>query len=66
MQAIGNWFQRLYETTGLNFSVFYDAYDWDRYFAGLKSEEARKRNLEKVLHVLSGRPGRFMARDWNM
>jgi len=37
-----------------------------RYFAGLKSEEARKRNLEKVLHVLSGRPGRFMARDWNM
>jgi polar amino acid transport system permease protein len=36
MQAIGNWFQRLYETTGLNFSVFYDAYDWDRYFAGLK------------------------------
>ncbi|MBR0721063.1 amino acid ABC transporter permease [Bradyrhizobium manausense] len=36
MQAIGNWFQHLYETTGLNFSVFYDAYDWDRYFAGLK------------------------------
>ena len=36
MQAIGDWFQRLYETTGLNFSVFYDAYDWDRYFAGLK------------------------------
>ena len=36
MQAIGNWFQRLYETTGLNFSIFYDVYDWDRYFAGLK------------------------------
>ena len=36
MQAIGNWFQRLYETTGLNFTIFYDAYDWDRYFAGLK------------------------------
>ncbi|MEH2485487.1 amino acid ABC transporter permease [Bradyrhizobium sp. AZCC 2230] len=36
MQAIGNWFQRLYETTGLNFTVFYDAYDWDRYFSGLK------------------------------
>ena len=36
-----------------------------RYFARLKSEDAQKRNLEKVLHVLSGRPGRFMARDWN-
>lgn len=36
-----------------------------RYFAGLKSAEAQKRNLEKALHVLSGRPGRFMARDWN-
>ena len=36
MQAIGNWFQRLYESTGLNFSVFYDAYDWDRYLGGLK------------------------------
>lgn len=36
MQAIADWFQRLYETTGLNFSVFYDAYDWGRYFSGLK------------------------------
>ena len=36
-----------------------------RYFARLKSEDAQKRNLEKVLQVLSGRPGRFMARDWN-
>jgi hypothetical protein len=36
-----------------------------RYFAGLKSVDAQKRNLAKALHVLSGRPGRFMARDWN-
>lgn len=36
-----------------------------RYFAGLKSVEAQQRNLEKALLVLSGRPGRFMARDWN-
>jgi hypothetical protein len=36
-----------------------------RYFASLKSAEAQDRNLAKVLHVLSGRPGRFMARDWN-
>ena len=25
---------------------------------------ARARNLAKVLHVLSGEPGRFMARAW--
>ncbi len=36
-----------------------------RYFAGLKSQEARARNLERALHVLSGRKGRFMARAWN-
>jgi Bacteriocin-protection, YdeI or OmpD-Associated/Domain of unknown function (DUF1905) len=35
-----------------------------RYFAGLKSEEARERNLRRALHVLSGKPGRFMARVW--
>jgi hypothetical protein len=33
-----------------------------RYFARLKSPDARERNLEKALHVLSGRKGRFMAR----
>src|SRR6266571_6007622 len=36
-----------------------------RYFAGLKSQEARARNLERALHVLSGRKGRFMARAWD-
>ena len=36
-----------------------------RYFARLKSPEARARNLEKALHVLSGRKGRFMARAWD-
>jgi uncharacterized protein YdeI (YjbR/CyaY-like superfamily) len=35
-----------------------------RYFANLKSDEARERNLAKVMHILSGKPGRFMARDW--
>ena len=35
-----------------------------RYFAGLKSPEARERNLLKALKVLSGEPGRFMARTW--
>ena len=36
-----------------------------RYFARLKSPEARERNLERALHVLSGRKGRFMGRGWN-
>lgn len=35
-----------------------------RYLARLKSPEARERNLAKALQVLSGEPGRFMARDW--
>ncbi|MEP6827604.1 MAG: YdeI/OmpD-associated family protein [Aestuariivirga sp.] len=35
-----------------------------RYFSGLKSEDARTRNVEKALHVLSGNEGRFMARAW--
>lgn len=35
-----------------------------RYFARLKSEEARTRNLQSALRVLSGAKGRFMARDW--
>jgi polar amino acid transport system permease protein len=36
MDVIRNWFQELYDSTGLNFSVFYDAYDWNRYVGGLK------------------------------
>lgn len=36
-----------------------------RYFAGLKSEVARERNLSKALHVLSGGRARFMGRSWN-
>lgn len=35
-----------------------------RYFSWLKTEETVQRNLEKVLHVLNGKKGRFMARDW--
>jgi hypothetical protein len=35
-----------------------------RYFASLKSDEARQRNLERAMRVLSGAPGRFMARNW--
>ncbi len=35
-----------------------------RYFSWLKSEEAIDRNLKRALLVLSGKPGRFMARSW--
>lgn len=35
-----------------------------RYFSWLKSSDAKQRNLEKALHVLSGQAGGFMARDW--
>ena len=36
-----------------------------RYFAALKSDEAKERNLEKMMSALSGKKTRFMARDWN-
>lgn len=36
-----------------------------RYFAVLKSAEARERNLARALGVLSGKPERFMARSWS-
>jgi len=35
-----------------------------RYFAGLKSERALERNVDKALRVLGGESERFMARDW--
>ena len=35
-----------------------------RYFARLKSPEARARNLARALRVLSGALARFMARPW--
>lgn len=35
-----------------------------RYFSWLKSDAARQRNVERVLFVLSGHEGRFMARSW--
>jgi hypothetical protein len=36
-----------------------------RYFAALKSDEAKQRNLEKMMSALTGKKTRFMARDWN-
>jgi hypothetical protein len=35
-----------------------------RYFAGLKSAEAKARNLRGAIEVLSGREARFMGRVW--
>lgn len=36
-----------------------------RYFSWLKSDQAKERNLKKVMSALSGQKSRFMARDWN-
>jgi hypothetical protein len=36
-----------------------------RYFSQLKSREAKERNAERAIHVLSGGQGRFMGRPWN-
>lgn len=35
-----------------------------RYFAGLKSDRALERNVDKALRVLGGENERFMAREW--
>ncbi len=35
-----------------------------RYLSNLKTPEARARNLARALDVLTGEPGRFMARSW--
>jgi hypothetical protein len=37
-----------------------------RYFAALKSDQAKKRNLIQALRVLEGENDRFMGRDWSM
>lgn len=36
-----------------------------RYFAALKSHEARRRNLARAMAALSETPGRFMGRSWS-
>jgi hypothetical protein len=36
-----------------------------RYFAALKSDQAKKRNLLQALRVLEGEDDRFMGRDWS-
>ena len=36
-----------------------------RYFAGLKSPQAQRRNVQRALQVLAGGKARFMGRSWN-
>ena len=36
-----------------------------RYFASLKSDEARERNVARAIAALSGAPARFMGRSWS-
>jgi hypothetical protein len=35
-----------------------------RYFSGLKSDEAKRRNLDKLIQALTAPETRFMARTW--
>jgi uncharacterized protein YdeI (YjbR/CyaY-like superfamily) len=35
-----------------------------RYFAALKTQEAKDRNVERMVRILGGDAGRFMGRDW--
>jgi hypothetical protein len=35
-----------------------------RYLSWLKTPEARRRNVERAIRVLSGEPKRYMARSW--
>ena len=35
MSLVADWFRTLYETTGINLTVFYDAYDFHRMVAGI-------------------------------
>ena len=35
-----------------------------RYFSWLKSDAAKERNLKKVIEMLTGKEGRYMARSW--
>jgi len=37
-----------------------------RHLATLKSDEAKTRNIERAVRVLSGSPERFLARAWNV
>lgn len=36
-----------------------------RYFSWLKTADARERNVQRAILVLSGRKARFMGRSWN-
>lgn len=35
-----------------------------RYFANIKSDQVRERNIARMLHILSGNEDHFMGRDW--
>lgn len=37
LSDVAAWFERLYDTTGLNFTVFYDPFDAERYLRGLRT-----------------------------
>lgn len=66
---IPSWFQKAldeHSTVNKNWEALIPSRKKEilRYFSWLKSAEAVQRNLDKAIHVLSGKEGRFMARSW--
>jgi len=35
VELFGDFFKQLYDTTGWNFAVFYDPFEWDRFVAAM-------------------------------
>lgn len=69
LHAMPNWFRRAldkHEVAKKNWEALTPSRQKEvlRYFSRLQSDEAKDRNLEKAMHVLSGHEGRFLARDW--
>lgn len=69
MHPISVWFQEALDknpTAKKNWEALISSRQKEilRYFSWLKSPEAKERNIEKDLQVLSGKKGRFMARSW--
>lgn len=70
MHPMPDWFQQAldtHDTARKNWAALPPSRQKEilRYFSWLQSPAAQQRNVEKALHVLSGKPGRFMARDWH-
>jgi hypothetical protein len=68
-QRMPSWFQQALKANpqaALNWKALIPSRKKEilRYLTALKSPEARARNLSKVIRMVSGETGRFMARTW--